>query len=242
MNSFNTTPTRSGLAAAVTAGILLAHASQSQAATVRYDFNLPATSVASQTPPYVTVATLTLTDSSNGVIFTLDPNEGNEGYSVHSSISALNIVYSGSSDLASSAYDNQTPDTEADANSFPGNLLAVVPPPANAPNMDSSYKSEDGQLKLTWDNDVFMFDEISTWIITGTTIAANFTLAALSNSNPSPNFGILSTSDLALHGSQNASSSNWITGPAAVSIPAALWLFSSAILGLVGLGRRKNRA
>ncbi len=42
---------------------------------VVWEFNLPSTSVASQSPPYPTVATLTLTQGLTGVEFLLDPNE-----------------------------------------------------------------------------------------------------------------------------------------------------------------------
>jgi hypothetical protein len=214
------------------------------AATVIWDFNLPATAVASQSPPYPSVATLTLVDTVNGVQFTLDPNEANPGYAMNSTVDALNIAYKGS-ELSSSAY-QWISGPVANANTFgnTGNpLVAIVAPPTNALKLDSSYSSPsgngNGQLKLTWNNPDFNVSNTSVWTIAGTTIAENFSILASSNSNPSPAFGIFSVSPISLT-TPNPTPSNWVTGPAPVPLPAAVWLFGAGLLGLVGIARRKK--
>ena len=218
-------------------------AAPTMAATVIWDFNLPATAVASQSPPYPSVATLTLVDTVDGVQFTLDPNEANPGYDLNSTVDALNIVFTGAADLPSSAYQWVSgpvadPDSFGNANSP---LVAVVPPPASARNMDSSYTSADGQLLLTWGNPDFNVTDISVWTIAGTTIADNFSILATSMSNPTPAFGIYSVSPISqFPGGPVPNPSNWVTGPAPVPIPTAAWLFGSGLLGLIRIARRKK--
>mgnify|MGYP003574781497 FL=1 len=111
-------------------------AQNAQAATVIWDFNLPATATQSQTPPYPSVATLTLVDTVDGVRFTLDPNEANPGYAANSTVDALNIAFNAADDLSSSAYQSISGPV-ANAETFGNNnnpLVAVVVPPASAMN------------------------------------------------------------------------------------------------------------
>lgn len=226
------------LAALAISGLAMS-LSSAHAATVIWDFNLPATAVASQTPPYPSVATLTLVDTVDGVRFTLDPNEANPGYASNSTVDALNIVFTGIGDLPSSAYQSVSGPV-ANAESF-GNasnpLVAVVQGNASDANMDSSYTSADGQLLLTWANPDFPVNQTSVWTIAGTTTADNFSILATSNSNPSPAFGIFSVSPISLDG-LTPTPSNWVTGSTPVPVPAAIWLFGFGLTGLVGLARR----
>ena len=225
--------------------------SVSQATTMSYDFNLPATSTNSQTPPYVSVATLTLVDSATVgeyVEFTLDPNELNSGYTNNentSNINDLNIAYHGA-DLAYTAYVSVS-GPAANAKTF-GNandpLVAVSYPPNNKLNLDTNYSvplaEDNGQLKLTWDN-LFVVGDISVWRILNTSIDTNFSLMATSSgTHPTPTFGILSIAAFSLAGENNASSSNWVTGPAVVPVPAAAWLFGTALFGFFAASRRKK--
>jgi hypothetical protein len=227
--------------------------SPAQADMVVWDFNLPATAVNSQTPPYPSVATLTLQDAmymgQDAVLFTLDPNESNPGYEAQSEVDALNIAFQGV-DLTSDHYVNVS-GPEADPLTFSQmnvDYVAIVAPPSNALNLDSSYKSPDaagnGQLLLKWNTaaaDGFNVTQVSQWYIVGTTIAANFSLLATSNSNPSPAFGIFSVAPIDLT-DPNPTPSNWVTGPSPVPLPGAVWLFGSAMLGLLGVGYRRKAA
>jgi len=231
------------------------------ASTVIWDFNLPATATSSQSPPYPSVARLTLEDTVEGVKFTLDPNENNPGYTSTSSVNGLNIVYSiplepnptnTSGNLPSSAY-SWISGPVANAYSFGNNntpYVAVVEPPASDLNMDSSYTSPRGQLLLSWNNPDFLVTGIASWVILGTTIEKNFSILASSNSNPSPVFGIFSVSDISLDG-WNPTPSNWVTGSKPtytdlnvgdVPVPAALPLLMSAfgVFGFLSWRRRKQ--
>jgi len=226
--------------ASLVIGVLVMTLSTAQAATVTWDFNLPATGDPSVDPPYPSVATLTLEDTDNGVKFTLDPNEANPGYDANSTVDALNIVFSGAADLDSDAY-VWISGPVADATSFSNQFVAVVPPPASATTMDAGYTSNDGQLKLTWGNPDFNVTDMSMWTITGTTIAANFSSLSNADNKPSPTFGIFSVSPISqFPGGPVPNPSNWVTGPAPVPIPAAVWLFGAGLLGLVGVARRKH--
>lgn len=237
--------TKSFILACIAIGSLAINMNAAQAATVIWDFNLPATAVPSQNPPYPSVATLTLMDTVDGVQFTLDPNEANPGYDTTiSTVDALNIAFTGS-DLPSSAYRSDSGPV-ANAETFGNNnnpLVAIVAPPNNALNLDSGYSvpnvDSNGQLMLTWNNPDFNVTDISVWTILGTTIADNFSLMAEHNSNPTPTFGIFSVSPISLT-DPNPTPSNWVTGPNPVPVPAAVWLFGSGLLGLVGVARRKR--
>ena len=222
---------------AIVFSILLA-GTTAQAATVTWDFNFPATGNPSVDPPYPSMATLTLVDTLAGVQFTLDPNEVHPGYGLNSTVDALNIAFTGPDNLASSAYQSDSGPV-ADATSFSNTYVAIVPAPANAANMDTGYTSADGQLKLTWKNPIFNVTGISVWTILDTTIADNFSIMATANNKPSPTFGIFSVSRFSkFDGGPNPNTSNWVTGPSPVPVPAAFWLFGTALIGFIGFSRR----
>jgi hypothetical protein len=238
------------LAACVAAGGLMMAISTAQAAVVTWDFNLPGSANDSLNPPYVSVATLTLEDTATGVVFTLDPNEDNlrydQGEPSNSTVDALNITYSGPNDLAATNYVHISGAT-ANAGTFACQgsgctpFVAVVPPPASAVNMDDGYTSTAGQLKLTWNNPDFPVGIVSSWRITGTTIADNFSFLASGNNKPSPTFGIFSVSPLSqCEGCPLPNPSNWVTGSSPVPLPAAAWLFGSVLFGFLGLSKRKR--
>ncbi|WP_206171426.1 VPLPA-CTERM sorting domain-containing protein [Thiorhodococcus mannitoliphagus] len=219
-------------------GGILTMMSAAQAATVTWEFNRPSTS--SQNPPYDSVATLTLQDGSDGdgnfVLFTLDPNEANPGYDRNSrkpsTVNDLSFAFTASSDLASTAYEYVS---GVIAKSFFGDL--------SDDNIESGYKSGGGTVQLTWKRgnaSDFTVDQTSVWRIRGTTIEDNFSTLATTNSNkPSPIFGVISVDPFS-HPNQTPNSSNWVTGPNPVPLPAAAWLFGSAMLGLAGIGYRRK--
>ena len=69
------------------------------AASATFDFNLPAVGTDAVSPPYPTVATLTIIDVAGGVQFTLDPNEASSGYAGDASsefVERLSLAYGGS--------------------------------------------------------------------------------------------------------------------------------------------------
>ena len=235
-------------AAAIIAAVF---ASPLHAATVTWDFNLPAD--AGYTPPYPSVGTLTLTDgfdSSAGekyVEFVFDPNESNPGFDpTKSQIFALNIAYRGE-DLLSTALVDKNP-TVAPIKSF----SAEVAPPASAWNLDAGYTTNPkengtGEILVTWETasgSEFLVGETSTWWIYGLDIATNFSDVMgvpTATGKPGPTFGIVSTSKID-SGAGKAPSSNWVTGPNPVPIPGAVWLFASA-LGVFGyIGKKRASA
>lgn len=218
------------------------------AATAVWDFNLPATGNPSLDPAYPSVATLILADSptvGDYVEFTLDPNEANSGYESNSTVDALNIVYSGVADLSSTSYQwisgaVANPETFGKKNNP---LVAVVPPPNSAANMDAGYTSDEGQLKLTWSNPDFPVTGTSVWRITGTSIANNFSSLSTGNNKPSPTFGIFFVSPISqFDGGPVPNPSNWVTGPSPVPLPGAVWLFGFGLIGLAGIARKKKAA
>jgi len=176
------------------------------------------------------------------VKFTLDPKQTNPGYSSNSTVDRLNIAFTGPADLPSSAY-VWVSGPVANAYTFGNNnnpLVAVVPGNSSDSNMDAGYKSADGQLLLTWDNPDFNVTDISMWKITGTTIADNFSILATANNKPGPTFGVFSVSPISLT-DPHPTPSNWVTGPAPVPLPGAVWLFGSGVLGLLGIGYSRRR-
>ena len=230
--------------------------SPAQAAIVTWDFNLPATALPSLNPPYPSIAELKLEDSTCGslscVKFTLDPNESNPGFnpgSALSTIDRLNIVF------ATTNSDETDAQSVHSINFLSGpatttNYSWAMPPAANDANMDAGYTSQAGQVQIDWgqgsDPD-FGVSAISMWTILNTTIADNFSDAATANNKPSPVFGIISVSPKIVVQDEfgnnvNPTPSNWVTGPSPVPVPAAVWLFGTALIGLVGFSRRKRSA
>jgi hypothetical protein len=209
----------------------------SQAATVIWDFNLPATGNPSVDPPYPSVARLTLVDTLDGVQFTLDPNEANPGYAANSTVDALNIVFDGLVDAPDLPLTDYRCDSGPCAKTFEGRVQGNA---ADA-NMDASYTSANGQLKLTWGNpsDIFNVTGLSVWTILETSIVDNFSILATGNNKPSPVFGIFSVSPISqFKDGPVPNPSNWVTGPSPVPVPAAFWLFGTALLGFIGISRR----
>ena len=222
----------------------------SQAATVTWDFNLPATGLPSLNPPYPSIALLTLEDSTCGafncVKFTLDPNESNPGYNPsgnpgQSTIDRLNIVFS------TTFSDEADPQSVHALSMVSGPVSASyqweMPGPANDANMDAGYTSDQGQIQIDWNNPDFPVESISMWTILNTTIAANFSDVSTANNKPSPVFGIISVSPKVvvqdINGNNvNPTPSNWVTGPSPVPVPAAFWLFGTALIGFIGFSRR----
>jgi hypothetical protein len=225
--------------------------SSAQAASVTWDFTYAA--VGAPNGPFTSVASLTLEDSTCGlfdcVLFTLDPNESNDGYKDStatgnpSTIDRLNIAFKTNvsedtkgSDTALQVGQEHHQLTSISGESINWSFWSMIPD-ASDDHIDAGYSTGAGQFNIKWDHD-FGVSEISMWSILDTTIADNFSIMAsptdTGSNKPRSTFGILSVSAF------SGASSNWATGPApsVVPVPASLWLFGTALLGFIGISAR----
>jgi hypothetical protein len=212
-------------------GALFGLMNSATAATISYDFNLPATGIPSVGTSYPTVATLSITDVTGGVQMTLTPNWSSQGWQRNGAVTSLDIVFPS---LAGSSFTTtRISGASIQSSGVSGNQ-----------NMDSSYSSNASVFSVrfrTSNNNSFDRNVASSsWSVLGNGLStASFNgLFADANNKVSPVFGVLSVSGYSLGGVTNPSTSNWV---AAVPIPAAVWLFGSGLLGLAGLNYRRRR-
>lgn len=219
------------------------------AATATWDFNLPADSAYS--PPYPSVATLTMTDISGGVRVTLDPNEASPGYPadlLQSFIERLTIVYNpGATDPAPVTFLNSLGSTA------PLQALAYIPPPAGPSALDSSYFAAPyGVLAFDWcsgngNNKVCTLSaaESSTFDLFGTGLdVADFLAPAqgTTNSNmPNPIFGVISVTAYSLPNEFQSTPSNWVAGQLPAIPEPSTYALMLAGLGVVTMVARRRR-
>lgn len=216
----------------VAASLLLAFGASSMAATATWTFDLPATALASQTPPYPSVTTLTLTDVVDGVQFLLDPAETNPGFTSASTVNRLDYVYSGPA-LTGASFEH---DAGASISSFSYQT--------NPNNMDAGYHANDQHIVVnfvTSHADSFLVSETSTWTVKGTTVDDFINTFATSNSKPSPIFGVVSVDPFS-NTEQGPNTSNWVAMTAPIPEPEtyAMLLAGLGMLGFVGK-RRGNK-
>jgi hypothetical protein len=217
------------LAAAVTLSGAFLVAPAAFAASI-WTFDLPGTALASQDPPYPTVATLTLTQTGDGVQFVLDPNEGSPGFSDESSIERLDYVYGGVELTAD--------DFRQDAGA-PGEFEFED----NPNNMDAGYEADEFHIIVNFpsknDPDRFAPTDTSTWTVLGATLADFVDSFATANSKPSPIHGVISVTAYSLP-DQTPTPSNWVAGVPEPHLAGLLGLGLVALLARArtGIGRR----
>ncbi|HEY0879704.1 MAG TPA: hypothetical protein VGE10_14745 [Zeimonas sp.] len=224
-----------------------------------WDFNLPATALESQEPPYPTVASLMLFETTDGVQFTLSPTwtEAPTGrFASSSQIERVDYVYGGSplTDFTPS-YPSLTSnasfrwDGGAPVRSFGFSSSA---------SMDAGYATNVGQVTIDFfhrngDPDADRFDSSfgnSVWTVLGATLTDFTGPSASANAKPSPTHGVLSVTGYSLDG-LTPTPSNWVTGAAddgdgdddvpfnPVPAPGLLSLLG---IGLLAAGTRVRRS
>lgn len=214
-------------------------------------FDLPA--VANYLDIYEPIATMTLTQEAGYVSFVLDPNEDSPGVMGWDSnnpdpsqtyIDAIDFVYSGHlgslgdlTDKLEITSESTTPISSWSYSDGSGGQ--------DNPNLDTSYTSTGGYISIEFEQkgeNPFDFTEVATWIITGATLADFSDYFAWGSPNmPNPIKGIISSSSYS-YSSEGKTTSNWVNGEiSAVPVPAAAWLFGTALAGIAGLRARRRK-
>ncbi len=197
--------------------------SATAASALSFGHDLPATATASQAPPYPNVATLSLTQTADGVQFTLDANGASPGFSASSFIERLDFVYAGP---ALDATDFRNDAGVAGTFTFGSN-----------PNMDAGYKADASHIVVDFPSSAahrFHPADTSTWTVLGTTLA-DFSTFATANAKPGPIFSVISVSGYSLHG-VTPTPSNWVS---MVPEPGTLLLLAAGLGGLALRPRRR---
>lgn len=222
----------------VTASLVFALAGPALAATASWDFTLPATSVGAQTPPYASVATLTLTEIADGVQFVLDPNESNPGFRLGwfpSTVRSIDFVYTGPA-LNGASFRH---DAGAAVKDFDYE---------NNSNMFAGYTADDRHIDVEFHSHLhkdFEVTDSSTWTVKGTTLADFVGSFATSTSKPTPIFSVISLNGFSLDGDDCATwfptdSSKWVA-PIPEPETYAMLLAGLGMLGFVGKRRCRSK-
>ncbi len=192
------------------------------AAALSFNHDLPATGIPSLNPPYPNVATITLTQTADGVQFVLDPNEASPGWGSNSFVERLDFVYAGAA-LDAGDFRNDA--------GVPGDFSFE-----SGQNMDAGYKSDAHHITVDFpskQSDRFTPTDTSTWTVLGASLA-DFATFATANNKPSPIFSIISVTGYALP-DVKPTPSNWVSE---IPEPGTALLLLLGLGGLAGAGRR----
>lgn len=197
----------------------------SAAGAATFGFALPGTGRPSQTTPYPNVASLTLTQTADGVQFVLDPNEKNNvGFNSKSLVMRLDFVYAG-------------PALDASDFRIDGGVSGRFSVQRKHKGMDAGFRASDSHIVVSFPTKSRLrFDpaQTSTWTILDTTLD-DFASFATSRSKPDQAFGVISLFGYSLSNS-GRSASSWV---AVVPEPGTAALLFVGLCGLAVRGRRK---
>ncbi len=195
-----------------------------------WSFDLPGTAIASQNPPYPSVASLRLLQTADGVQFTLTPawNVDPSGrFGTNSQIERLNYVFDNGSNAALTDFEpvyTSSPTPPLSNTSFRwdgGAPIKEFDYIATPQSMDTGYTANDQQIVIDFfssknnDPDASRFDTTfanSIWTVLNRDLTDFTETSATANSKPSPTQGIISVTAYSLKDLQ-PTPSNWVTGP-----------------------------
>ena len=162
-----------------------------------------------------------------GVEFTLAPNWDYQGSGGPNAISRLDV-----------AFNNPASDPAIEIGDFAAGLNNPYDTVSLVSPMTNGYISSGSAFSLTWPGGNNKFeDSVSNWTIKGAGITTDLFSMALATSpsgHPEPIFAIISIQGLSQF------PSDWVTGPSPIPVPAAVWLFGTALIGFVGISRRRK--
>ena len=196
---------------------------QTAGATAIWSFDLPATGLPSLRPPYATVATLTLTQTADGVQFVLDPNESSPGFADQSFVERLDIADAGP-ELGTGDFRND------------GGAPAEFSFDDKA-NMDAGYKADVSHIIVDFSSrngpDRLSPSDTSTWTVLGADLADFTATFAAANNKPSNIHAVISVTAYSLP-DPKPTPSNWVTLPE----PGSAVLLGLGLAGVL-VGRRR---